>query len=773
MPERLELGRERRPNSPEDGWIGQRLWRKWRKRHAAKKRRIAAMSRRRRIFRKIGVIATWLLGVLAVFVVAAVVLFYTLSDVPQPGTLPLPQVATIEYSDGSTMASIGTINRTLVSLDKVPKPVQWDILAAEDRGFYSEPGVSVTGTLRAAFNDLTGGDTQGGSGITQQYVKNAYLNNSRTLSRKLKELAIAVKLSRQYSKDQILEFYLNTVYFGRNSYGIQAGAHAFFGVDVGKLDVAQGAVLAAGLRSPAYYDPSVNPAQAKDRWHYVLDGMVSTGHLTQAQADAMTYPKVLKPSNDSHLGVSGPKQLIVQRVLAELQTKGISEDDVYTRGLKIRTTIDPKAQKAAEAAISSTFSNLTDQQKNMKNALVAVNPQTGGVLAYYGGPYGKNYAGATDYYDYASLGSASPGSSFKPYTLATALTETLADKFPGGPLTISSIVDGSQCVTIEGTRICNDPSDAPYSSSQISVASAMKYSLNTTFDQLAQRVGPENVAKTAHAMGISKEINGKPTLVNSHGETTFGIGIGDFPVHPIDQAVGFGTLANGGVTRPPYFVDKATSSDGQVIYEHTGSVQRSIDAKVANDVTRVLEPVASWSGVPLDGGRISAAKTGTEGIEGDANKGNSDAWMVGYTPQVSAAVWVGSGDSTHGIVSSSGRPEYGRDLPGRAWKAFMDAFLAGQPNKPMATKQLIYGPDGTPAPSTASATAPPPSSSSSSSSSPKPTFSISTGFSSSSSSASSSRKPPPTTSSSSTPTSSPPTSPTKCNGVLGLGCPSS
>jgi membrane peptidoglycan carboxypeptidase len=303
----------------------------------------------------------------------------------------------------------------------------------------------------------------------------------------------------------------------------------------------------------------------------------------------------------------------------------------------------------------------------------------------------------------------------------------------------------------------------------------MKYSLNTTFDQLALRAGPENVAKTAHAMGISKEINGNPTLVNSHGQTTFGIGIGDFPVHPIDQAVGFATLANGGVTRPAYFVQKATSSDGQVIYEHTGSVQRSIDAKVANDVTRVLEPVASWSGVPLDGGRVSAAKTGTEGIEGDANKGNSDAWMVGYTPQVSAAVWVGSGDSTHGIVASTGRPEYGRDLPGRTWKAFMDAFLAGQPNKPMATKQLIYGPDGTPAPSTESASAPPPSTSSfsSSSSSPKPTFSISTGFSSSSSSSSTSAPPrtssPPTTS----PTSPPPTSPTKCNGVLNLGCPSS
>jgi membrane peptidoglycan carboxypeptidase len=504
--------------------------------------------------------------------------------------------------------------------------------------------------------------------------------------------------------------------------------------------------------------------------------MVDMKNLTQAQADAMTFPKVVKPSNDSQLGVTGPKQLIVQRVLAELEAHGISKDEVYTRGLTIRTTIDPKAQKAAESAIKTTFAHLTKQQRNMKNALVAVNPETGGVLAYYGGPYGNNYAGKKDYYDWASLGSASPGSSFKPYTLATALTQTLQDKIPGAPLTISSTVDGSQCVTIEGTHICNDPSDAPYSSPQISVANAMKYSLNTTFDEMAQRVGPENVAKTAHAMGVSKTINGKPSLVNSKGVTTFGIGIGDFPVHPIDQAVGFSTLANGGIARPAFVVEKATASNGQVLYEHGGDAHRAIDAKVANDVTRTLEPVAAWSGVPLADGRPSAAKTGTEGIEGDANNGNSDAWMVGYTPQVSAAVWVGSGDSTHPIVTSYGSPEYGRDLPGKTWKAFMDAYLAGKPVKQLASKQMIFGPEGTTAPPSTTVAAPPSSSSSvpsSSSSSPKPTFSISTGFSSSSSSST----PPPSTSSSPTPppstppTSSPTPSPSKSQKCSLLGCP--
>ena len=429
-PERLQLGRAKRRGSdapktngrrqgqgqPKDGTFRER----WKKRRRAKKKRIAAMSRKRRIARRAGIISTWFLGFIAMIMVAGVVLFYTLSDVPEPSTLPLPQVATILYSDGSVMARIGTVNRVIVTINQVPKPVQWDVLAAEDRNFYNEPGVSITGTIRAAINDLTGGDTQGGSGITQQYAKNAYLSNSRTLSRKLKELAIAVKLSRDYSKEQILEFYLNTVYFGRGTYGIESASKAYFGKDVSKLDVSQGAVLAALLRAPSYYDPAVNPGEAKARWKYVLDGMVSIGQLTQAQEDRLKFPKVKPPRKTSGLSTTGPKALIVQRVIAELEANGISETEIYARGLTIQTTINRKAQDDAESAINQTFGNLTKQQRNMKNALIAVDPSNGGVLAYYGGPNGNDYAGQKDYYDYAGLGSAAPGSSFKPYTLAAA-----------------------------------------------------------------------------------------------------------------------------------------------------------------------------------------------------------------------------------------------------------------------------------------------------------------------------------------------------------------
>jgi membrane peptidoglycan carboxypeptidase len=662
---------------------------RWTARRRAKKKRLAAMSRRRRILRRLGLTGTWLLGITALFMVTAVSLFYVLSDVPRPESLPLPQVATILYSDGSVMARIGTINRTIVKLDKVPVSVRWAVLAAEDRGFYSEPGVSIRGTIRAAVSDLTGGDTQGGSSITQQYAKNAYLSDARTLSRKLKELAIAVKLSRQYAKNQILEFYLNTVYFGRGAYGIQAAAEAFFGRDVSKLTTAQGAVVAALLRAPSYYDPAANPAEAKARWQYVLSGMVSTKHLTAAQAAGLTYPQVTRPSADS-LGTTGPTALIVHQVIQDLEAHGITEAEINTRGLRIQTTIDRNAQTIALSSIKQTFANLTPKQRNFKNALVAVNPASGAVLAYYGGPNGKDYAGKIDNFDYAGIGSRPPGSSFKPYTLATVLTQTLNKKPDRPALTISSYVNGSYCVTIQGRQICNDPGDRGVSSASVRLSLAMKYSLNTTFDQLAEQAGPDSVAATAHAAGIAAtDGNGNKTLVSANGRTGFGIGIGDYAVRPIDQAVGLATFANNGGRNDAYFVQKAVDSAGDTVYEHSLSTKRALDPKVANDVTLTLEPIAAWSNDALAGGRICAAKTGTEGIPGTT--ANSDAWMVGYTPQVSVAVWAGGGNSRQPIYNSYGGAEYGSDLPGKTWKLFMDTYLAAKPVLPMATKQMITG----------------------------------------------------------------------------------
>ena len=727
--ERLHLGRDRgkrRPSPPIEGNLGQRMWERYKRHRSAKKARIAAMTPGRRWARRGMVAGTWLLGFVAVLMVAVIIMYYAFTDVPRPEDIHLRQVATIEYADGSTLAMKGPVDRTLIHISDVPKHVIWAVLAAEDRSFYTDPGVSIRGTVRAAISDIFGGSTQGGSGITQQYVKNAYLSDSQTLTRKLKELMIAVKLTRDYSKDQILEFYLNTVYFGRNTYGIGAAAKAFFGETVEQLTTSQGALLAGMLRAPSYYDPAAHPGQARGRWQYVIDGMVSTGHLPQARAAQLTFPRT-KPPHGTGTHVSGWKALLVDAVFADLAKHGISQKEVYAEGLTIQTTIDKKAQHDAVAAINQTFSDLTPQQRNMKNALVAIDPSNGGILAYYGGsgPGVKGYDHKQHFFDFAGQGGRPPGSSFKPYTLATVLKQTLNQAKYKDHLAINSVVDGSYCKTIDGTKICNDPGDFSLSSSHILLSLAMKYSLNTTFDQLALDAGPNNVADTAHAMGVAEtDSYGTKTLQDKDGQTRFGIGIGDYPVTPIDQASGFATLANGGQQNDPYLVEKATTSDGDVVYTHKADEVQAIDKKVANDVTLTLEPVASWSGVPLADGRTSAAKTGTEGIS-PTSPNNSDAWMVGYTPQVSAAVWVGTGYSKP-IFNSSGSPEYGSDLPGHTWKLFMDTYLAGEPNLQMATEQMIDSNGDVPAPTPTYT--PPTITPTPTTTTPKPTFSVTSGF---------------------------------------------
>jgi membrane peptidoglycan carboxypeptidase len=697
-----EQSRSERRAAERDAELG---W--WRKRRAAKKRRLARMSRGKRIARRVGLLLTWMLGFFALLTTTMAFYIYRVANVPSPDQLETNQTAIITYADGSEMARVGAENRIIVPLTKVPAHVKWAVLAAEDRSFYSDPGVSVKGTVRAAINDVTGGNRQGGSGITQQYVKNAYLNDDQTLSRKLKELAIALKLDREYSKDQILEYYLNTIYFGRDTYGIEAAAEAYFGVHVEKLSVAQGAFLAGIIKAPNFYDTTTNLPGAKERWTYVADGMVRINKLTAAQRAALKFP-MPKPEKSQPSALAGPMGMVWRQVKAELPPDVAA--GLNTRGLRIQTTIDPKAQQAAQAAITTNFANLTDQQKKegIRPALTAVNPNTGAVVAYYGGAKGTDF-------DYAN-GYRPPGSSFKPYTLATALTQNIQGKQPA--YAISSSFDGSQCVTIKGTKICNDPSDAPYSGYQ-RLDYAMKVSLNTTFDGLADAVGPDNVAKTAWATGIRKtNNNGKKTLVTPDGTTHFGIGIGDsdYAVRPLDQAVGFATFANGGTTHPAYFVQKVTDAKGKVLFEHKDNGVRSLDPRVANDIALTLKPVADWSGVALANGRESGAKTGTAGIEEGPgvpaeNVGkNSDAWMVGFTPQVSASVWVGT-TGAGPISNSYGGQEYGRDLPGRTWKQFMDAYLSDQPGAPLPSRQQItegsnIQPTAVPSSSKPSSTAP-------------------------------------------------------------------
>jgi membrane peptidoglycan carboxypeptidase len=607
--------------------------------------------------------------VLLLIMVGGVVILYVTTKVPKPSEISTNQVSTITYSDGKTvMAKIGAQNRTDVPISKVPVPVRNDVLAAEDRGFYSEPGISPKGIARAAWADIRGGSVQGGSTITQQDVKNAFLTQQRTFSRKFREIFIAVKLDRKYSKDQILDWYLNTIYFGRGAYGIEAAAETYFGKPVNELNVAQGAVLASSIRSPALYDPQNHPANAKARWQFVIQGMVKMGKLTDQQASALRYPKV-KPIGPGSLNQdTGPAGYIVSQVKDELAANGFDESTLNRDGLRIVTTIDPKAQQDAEAAVDQTFAG---QPKNLRQALVAVDPSSGKVLAYYGGSSG-------DGFDYAQAW-RQPGSTFKPYVLATALTQTQQGK---ADITDNTQYDGSSGQLLGGVLVHNSDGE---SCSVCSVTTAMTMSLNTVFYKIGLQVGPKNVAATAHAAGIPtrRNDNHQPTLQNSDGQVGGGISIGQYEVRPIDQASGYATLADGGVAHTPYFVQEVTDSSGHVLYQHTPAGKRVFTPQVANDVTYSMEQVASSSGDGLADARPTASKTGTAQLADTGQ--NKDAWMAGFTPKVSAAVWVGT-DGSEPIVNSAGSIVYGSGLPGKTWQAFMDSYLAGSAVQPLPAR---------------------------------------------------------------------------------------
>lgn len=611
---------------------------------------------------------------------------YASTDVPSPESITNKQTTVLYYSDGVTeMARLSDgENRTSVPLAQISEPARNAVLAAENKGFYSDPGISFTGIARAAYNNVTGGSTQGGSTITQQYVKNAILNSDQTFSRKFKELFLAVKLDNEYSKDEILENYLNTIYFGRGAYGIETAANTYFGVPASQLTAEQGAVLAVLIRNPSANDPETNPEGAQKRWGLVLDAMVESGWVDPAARTPMVYPPV-QPKKGANLGIpSGPEGLIVEQVLDELASPDMGFENVEGAGLRVTTTINKGHQEAAVAAVNDVMEG---EDKDLRQALVAIDPRTGGVLAYYGNKQHGSDDPTVDTTDYAQA-YKQPGSSFKPYTVATALQNGFSVDSKRDGTSPQEFKDREREVVNSNNAQC----------AACTIKEAVTRSLNTTFYGLAFDMGPAKVAEQARAaMGIDatwpddatvpETLRGKPTLASpQNGQTGGAIGIGEYEVRPIDQAVGFATLAAGGMYHERHFVAQVADSTGAVVRTVTGAenARSVIPADVASDTTFSMDGVAKASKRLLEGNRPVASKTGTQGLGAE----NSDAWMVGFTPSISTAVWMG----TQGIAPIRNAQDdiiYGSGLPGAIWQQFMDTVLAGTPEEPLPTKAVI------------------------------------------------------------------------------------
>ena len=586
--------------------------------------------------------------------IAGAVLFalaYFTVDIPDPNAYVNSQSTIIQYANGEEIGRVGTQNRQIIPLAKIPLNVRHAVLAAEDRGFYSNRAFSVTGIARAIFNNLKGGSLQGGSTITQQYAKTAFLTPSRTIQRKIKELVISIKLENQLSKDQIFENYLNTIYFRRGSYGVMTASQQYFNRNVDQLTNAQAAVIASILRSPGLYDPAFkkgNEARLLARFEYVKNGMIEAGWLDAKAAAKMKFPPVAPRSTSGQL--SGPKGHIIEAVQKELAKLGFSQEQLLVGGLVIKTTLDQQAQQSAVDAVNKFYP--TKAPDNLHIGLVAIRPGTGEIVALYGG---RDYL-ARQLSD-ATQSIALAGSTFKPFALVAALEQ-------GIPLTSMWNGDSPQVF---------DDAGKPYEVSnygeegwgQIDLLYATKHSINTVFVPLGIKVGPTAVVDVARRAGIPDSVAMMPTP---------SVVLGVASPHVIDVANAYATFAAQGIKSKPYLVAQVLGSNKGVLYQGKSESQEVFSKEVMADLTYALKGVVTGGtgAAALALGRPAAGKTGT-------SQSNASAWFSAYTPQLAASVALFRDSASESLNGIGGLTSVtGGTFPARIWTAFMKGALKGQ-----------------------------------------------------------------------------------------------
>jgi penicillin-binding protein 1A len=614
----------------------------------------AGQRRRRRRIRKLRLLA--LLGVLGVLAVTAfsyglvVAVGQQLSGL-DPSRQAHQQVDGYVYAnDGHTILAVlrGSQSRVLVQSQDISAWMKQAIVATEDKRFWEHRGIDLRGMARALWADVRHQPLQGGSTITQQFVKNALTGNERTITRKLKEAALAWQLEQRWSKDRILTAYLNTIYFGNGAYGVERAARTYFGHGARKLTLPEAALLAGMPEDPSRYDPVAHPAIAKARRRMVLGLMLEQGVIRPAQfrwANAQPMPK---PA-DVHLsGVQGLAPYFGEYVKSQLiETYGAKK--VFGSGYRVHTTIDLGLQKLAQQAVQKWLPD----PNGPTAALVAIDPRTGAVLAMVGG---RNFHHSQ--FNLAVQGERQPGSSFKPFVLATALKEGISPQttFTSGPISI-----------FLGNKYWNVHNYEGESLGVIDLAKAIAASDNTVFAQLTKVVGPANVVRTAHEMGIIRPL-----------QSYFAIGLGAEPVSPLEMARAYATFANDGVRvdgslvpHAPRAITKIDDAKGNLVARNAARPRRVLSATDDAVLTQLLEGVVTGgtgtaAQIP---GRAVAGKTGT-------TENYGDAWFVGYTPQLVTAVWVGYPDRLKPMLTEfHGKPVVGGTFPAEIWKTFTESAL--------------------------------------------------------------------------------------------------
>jgi penicillin-binding protein 1A len=663
-------------------------------------------SRLRRILRW----ALWLaIPVMAICAGTVIGVVYALARVPLPDEVPTAQ--TIVFLDQTGRREIGTLtaqeNRRVVPLEKIEEHTRLAVLAAEDRDFYDHGGISWRGLARAtAANLLRRRISEGGSTITQQYVKNAFpgVGRDRTLFRKLKEAVIAVKLERKHTKDEILEYYLNTVYFGHGAYGIDAAARTYFSwpanpktgrparkVTVEDLKPAQSALLAALIRSPEFYGNEDHRVSLKARRDYILQAMVDRGWLPAKEGSAAIKSKLgvnWEPKRGGIANSQAPhflekvRQYLVDKYGAEVVSMG---------GFRVRTTLDLRMQEQAKRAVQSV---VRQGGRNPRAALVAIDPKTGAVRAMYGG---SNYVKRQ--WNYATDSIRQAGSTMKPFVLAQALADGIS---------IQSAFDGPAELEVRGRKYSNYD-DVNYG--WMNLEEATRLSVNTVYVQLMDKLqnGPERVAELAKRHGLTAELNlgtrvkpGKsPLEKQSVLRPYLPLSLGSGDVTTLQLASAFGTWANRGWHHAPHLVEKVVDSNDRVIeqrdYNSKGvQVIHENQADTINKVLRTAVERGTGTAARLFDRQV-AGKTGT-------TSDYTDARFVGYTPNLVASVWLGYDDPKHKLYNVNGlRAVSGGTLPARIWHNFMVEATRGLPPESFVEPQdfgVVLNPTTTTPPTT-------------------------------------------------------------------------
>lgn len=615
--------------------------------------------------KRVGLWVKRILGVLSGLILVGIIagcltflIAYYRLEVPEAQKFANAQVTTVYWGDNDTMmGKFAERNRTIVDTKSFKNSYIRDaVVASEDRTFYENSGIDVKGIARALWNNVRGRPTQGASTLTQQYVENYYTGKNTGYTGKFKETILALKINRQVPKEKIINDYLNTIYFGRGTYGIEAAANAYFGKSAKDMNLSESALLAGIIPAPNAWDPLVSPEQAKSRWNRVLNLMVADKMIKPEERKAATFPKVQEKKQEATY-FKGTTGYLLQHVRQELITEiGYTEDEIDRAGIKVYTTIDPEKQKMLEDAVATLPE---DRPQGLRVAASSIDTATGAVIAEYGGEdYQKIQRNAV------TQDIAQAGSTFKPFALLAALEH-------GHKL--NETINGSGPMKVGDTSIKNY-GGASYG--QVNLIQATKMSINTAYVRLNSEIGMDTTRQVAIAAGYPKDTAGldQDALVGVLGSSS---------PHNIDIANAYTTFATGGIRRPAHIVAKITDSSGNVLYEADTTGTRQFEEENISELTKALAAVTESGGTGSTAGKLGrpvAAKTGS-------SNDNRSAQFVGYVPQMVTAVsmyQVGEDGSEQSITPFAGvREVTGGTLPAKIWLVYMKNAVKDLPAEPL------------------------------------------------------------------------------------------